>query len=661
MAQRFFAETEKAGYGHWENTDYTPHGDVRRVDQKIGTRIKQFKYALKDAPAGSEDRKNADYYQLMVNDFNKQLGDGKLSPEKRSWIEQRRDEMLAHLNKPVGILRKQYFYMPEKAARILDNYLSPGLRKDRPWFQAYLGAANVLNQAQLGLSFFHAGFTAMDTMTSKMALAFNQFAAGRISEGFKSLAEVPVSAVLTPLRGDKLVKEWYQPGSQSEQVQRIVDAAISGGWRAGQDAFYSSQMTRNMMKAFREGSIRGLTMGALRAPFAAVEQVSRPIMEWLVPRMKAGIASDLIRMEMARKPGMSYDELRKVADRVARSVDNRLGQMVYDNLHWNKVVKDLGMASVRSLGWNLGTLREMGGGAIDTAKFLTNLRKGGNPQFTYRMSYVIALPILTAAIGTMINRLMTGEYPKEIRDYFYPRTGSKDENGRDQRVSLPSYMKDVYAYSKAPLQTVQHKLHPLIGAVAEMLENEDFYGVKIRNEDDPVMKQIMSVAAHALQTFEPFASRGARQLALGGSSVGMMTAPFFGITPAPASVKKTKAENLAAEYVANNLGDKSVTPEQFETSQQKRQALNAMRKGDFGPASDALAQGKISAKDFASLSKRSVSTPLQDSFKRLNLNQAEKVYSVATEQEKESLLPLLVLKRVKAMKEHPDTAGFPSP
>jgi hypothetical protein len=55
-------------------------------------------------------------------------------------------------------------------------------------------------------------------------------------------------------------------------------------------------------------------------------------------------------------------QIREAVQRAWDSVDNRMGQLVYDNLFWNRAVKDLAMASVRSVGWNLGSVREMGGG-----------------------------------------------------------------------------------------------------------------------------------------------------------------------------------------------------------------------------------------------------------------------------------------------------------
>src|SRR6202012_2529325 len=90
------------------------------------------------------------------------------------------------------------------------------------------------------------------------------------------------------------------------------------------------------------------------------------------------------------------------------SVDNRMGQLVYDNLFWNKTAKDLGMLAIRSVGWNLGTVREVIGGVKDWGEFFA---KGATPgkkaEFTHRMAYVTALPIVVGTMGAITNTLLT--------------------------------------------------------------------------------------------------------------------------------------------------------------------------------------------------------------------------------------------------------------
>jgi len=101
------------------------------------------------------------------------------------------------------------------------------------------------------------------------------------------------------------------------------------------------------------------------------------------------------------------------------------------------------MATVRSVGWNLGTLRELGGGVMDMRKAIANKATGKHWEFTHRMAYTASLPIVTGLMGGFINYMYTGQRPEGI-DYWFPRTGHKDEFGRDERISIPSYMKDLY-------------------------------------------------------------------------------------------------------------------------------------------------------------------------------------------------------------------------
>jgi hypothetical protein len=495
------------------------------------------------------------------------------------------------------------------------------------------------------MSAFHLGFTVNDTMTSKLALALNQAMHGDFGGSLKSLAEVPISGVLTPLRGRKMVNEFLNPGSQGEEMGRIVDAALHGGWRGTQDSHYATQMSKKMMSALRSGTIGGLAEGALRAPFAAIEQVSRPIMEKIVPWMKAGVAHDLIRMEMARNPDMTKEQLRSVADKVARSVDNRLGQLVYNNLHWSKGLKGFLQAFTRSVGWNVGTFREIVGGALDLRKLIST-----KPELTYRAAYVLAMAAMSATVGAAMQKMMTGQFPQELKDWFFPRTGTKDAQGRDQRVSLPSYVKDVYAYGHDPKSTVTHKLHPLLSTIAELMENKDFYGTEIRNPKDNLLKQAGEVAAHAGKAFVPFGFRGLQQMHASGDSVPMQVAPFIGITPAPASIKKTAAENLASDFMHANMPGGARTQEQAETSQNKAAALRAMRNGDFTTPAKMLGDGTLQPKDFARLAKQSAESPLESAFKHLNLDQALAVYAKGTPSERNRLLPLLVKKQATAAK-----------
>lgn len=423
-----------------------------------------------------------------------------------------------------GLVIKGHFVAPEPAATVLNNYLSPGLREKSGLFRAYLGAANFLNQAQLGWSAFHAGFTTAEAMVSRFALGIYQAAKGSPLKGLRSMATTPIAPFTNVLTGHRMVKEWEAENAGGDPwITKMVDAVVTAGGRGHMEQFYATKITENMMKAFRRGNIAG---GVLRLPGAAMEQAIRPIMEWLVPRQKMAAFADLASFELERLgPDASTDDVRAALARAWDSIDNRFGQLVYDNLFWDKVWKDAAMASVRSVGWNVGTIRELGGAVPDTAKFST-----GKGDFTPRMAYMLALPVVAALMGATLYYLWHGEAPKHLADYYFP----PDSHG--QRWSLPTYVKDIYHWLHDPVRTAKGKIHPFLGLILDMLSNRDFANKPIRNPNHPLVKQAQELAKHAAQTAVPLSVKSVQQNKQKGLQETAL--PFVGITPAPKDISQ---------------------------------------------------------------------------------------------------------------------------
>jgi hypothetical protein len=181
----------------------------------------------------------------------------------------------------------------------------------------------------------------------------------------------------------------------------LVDAMKAAGGRVRLDPFYRTDHYEKMMEAFRKGNV---VAGALRAPLGRHREGSRPVMEWLVPRQKLGRVRGPGPASRWRsspgQPGPSREQIS--APRWAKawdSVDNRMGQLVYDNLFWNRTAKDLAMASVRSVGWNLGTIREIPGGAIDLAGAATNGREGRARRPSHSAAYVTSAAVVVGMLG----------------------------------------------------------------------------------------------------------------------------------------------------------------------------------------------------------------------------------------------------------------------
>jgi hypothetical protein len=559
-----------------------------------------------------------------------------------------------------GVIRGHY-YAPADAAQVMNNYLSPGLR-DRPWFRAYLNAANSLNMFQLGWSAYHVGFTTTEAAVSQVALSIEKGIEGikrgdpkMLRSAGKDLVKagtVPFEPLVAPLTGfkslaksNKLMQEWRKPGSHPE-VAPMVEAMKQAGARIDLDPHYKIDVYRNMKSAFKAWNV---FKGASLALPAATERVMMPIFEYIVPMQKVGAFHRLAEFELSKLgPNASNAEVRTVLQKSWKSIDNRFGQMVYDNLFWNKLAKDVMMASVRSVGWNWGTFNEIGGGVADWMKYARDTAHGKNAELTHRMAYTMALPMVVGVAGGLTNYLATGQKPQDITDYYAPRTGKLDEFGRPERVWLPSYIKDVFNFSKRKGEggeqyarrvagVVKGKMHPILGEIGELMRNRDWRGGEIRNSEDPGMKQIIDSAKFVAEQVIPFTFRYSlsdrlkRSSGLGAHtpqySLGQGAAAFVGITPAPATIKQRPYEVNEEQYA--RAADKR-TQAQLARYDRKREMARALRLHDDAEfdrlKEEGMKRGEITEKDVADVHNTYKIPPGVARFKRLTMEQALSVY-----------------------------------
>jgi hypothetical protein len=543
-----------------------------------------------------------------------------------------------------GMVIKGHYYAPEPAARVLNNYLSPGFRGNE-LFDAWRVVGNVLNQAQLGLSAFHLGFTSVDTAVSKAALGLEQLASGRPLQALRSFATAPIAPVTTAMTGARVIRAYLRPGSEGEEMAAIADALEAAGGTVRMDDFYKTGAARSFWQAFTDARRQGPTgrrvlaggkATALSVP-AAFEAASKPILEVLVPMQKAGVFADLWRFEMSRLPkDATSDMMRAAASTAWNSVDNRLGQLVYDNLFWHRMTKDVALASVRSVGWNLGTFRELGGGASDLAHSAIGVVRNGRLELTHRGAYVVALPFAVGLMGSVIHYLYTGTAPATLKDMFYPRTGRENPDGTQERLALPSYVKDVLNYSRHPWRTISGKVHPAITSVVSMLENQDWYGNEIRNPDDPLVRQVEQEVKYLAEQFEPFGIRNFEQERRESQPLSRSVGAFVGLTPAPREVVRTPAQNLMRDYLGSRVPG-GATPEAAENRNERarlRLEFEQHRPHAMQDLQRAITQGAIRQSQAAALVKGLHEPPGVSAFKALRLNEAVKVYQLADSAER---------------------------
>lgn len=540
-------------------------------------------------------------------------------------------------------------WAPEPVARIVNNYLSPGLRGNAI-YDAYRGLGNTLNQAQLGLSAFHVMFTSMDASVSRAAVGLEYIASGQPLEGLKEIISAPVAPVTNIMEGAKIRAAYLNPEGAHPDILALANAVKEAGGRVRMDSFYRNSAPERMITAWKAGEYGKATALSLPALF---ETAAKPIMEHIVPLQKLGVFGDMAQKILAELPpdATLADRRAALAD-AWDSVDNRMGQLVYDNLFWNKTFKDLAMGSVRSVGWNIGTIRELGGGLADLGMAGAKKATGQEAELTHSAAYVLALPIVVGMYGALYQYLRTGEGPAEFKDYFFPKTGDADADGNPERVQIASYMKDLFGYGGHPWQTVKHKMSPILSGVYQMLNNQDYYGDEIRNPQDPAVKQIAQEAGYIADQLTPFSFRNMMEGSKrGDQSKVTKFGNWFGITPAPREKVRTDAQNRMTDYLSQRQMS-GATPEDAAARQSRAEILSGLRGNkevDLQQAvTDAIERHQLTGPDVAKLLKRAGSTPAQEKFKRLTLPQAIDVFKLSTPHEK-TLFAEALLSKIERM------------
>lgn len=457
------------------------------------------------------------------------------------------------------------YYAPADAARIFNNYMSSGIG-DSLLYKGMNRANQALNSMQLGFSGFHASFVLADTAISKGALGLQQISRGELGRGIGNWLfgkTILPAAAQTFWQGRKVLNAWKDPATASPSSRMIADAYEKAGGRATMPDFFRANASGSFFKTVGDlknpqsagyeiwqmfKDAKGPLERAVAVPFKiamrAVDTLQQPLMGYLVPRMKAGVFADLAQDWMRRNPAATLDQLSEAMTKVQDSVDNRIGQLNYDNLFWNKTLKDMAFIAMRSVGWNIGTVREIGGGFVDSASAIKAMAQGRAPQLTTRMAYVMELPIITAEIGAILTYLSTGRAPQSDSqsdlagvlplDYFYPPTGGVDQNGVPERRSIPGYMKDVIAFAHDPQQTIMNKTSPMLEALNELRTNRDYYGGIIYDPERDHM--LPAYGDFLLNQTAPFSFRAAGRLESQGASSLDKSLAFFGFQPAPQSI-----------------------------------------------------------------------------------------------------------------------------
>ncbi len=149
---------------------------------------------------------------------------------------------------------------------------------------------------------------------------------------------------------------------------------------------------------------------------------------------------------------------------------------------------------------------------------------------------------LTAAIGAVINRALTGEWPKNLEDALNPRTGGS-QNGHATRLNLPGLASRLSRFAGGAntgeslnqrgtnaLGELKSSINPMITGGIETALNKDWQGNQVRPDDASTVSNVGRGLYHTLKGGLPSTvlDTGEKLAGVGQKTWGDVAAGFVG-------------------------------------------------------------------------------------------------------------------------------------
>lgn len=525
-------------------------------------------------------------------------------------------------------------------------------------FRAAMWAKNIVVPLKLAISLFHPLHVQTIDNATGMVRASKELLSGTIGPG-EWLQEMGKASLYTniisgPKAGSRLLKVWKGKIPESEITpadKQSLTYMLEGGFIPEM----ASQYKNGAIDKFKSALAQRSATAALRLPFAAIEALQKPMFEIWIPSLKAASYLADVRSALKTDPSLYDDALkRQLAFRkLSKSVDNRYGEMAYNTLFWNRWIKDVGVASTLSLGWNLGFLREYGGGGLDMGRAVmgdgTMVSKASTGQLD-RPMFVAYYTAQALAYGGLLTWAMTGKPPEDLKDYIYPKSGEEKPDGSPARVNTMFYPREFAAIYKH-METegaaaglghlALNKATPLMGLVHDWATNVDYFGKEISDPEAPEYKQLQQKISHLLGDLGPISLSTVEK---GGKipTTKDYALSVAGFSPAPAYATDSKTDSLIKHtYQKYNS---HITPfQKAEYSNDVSQLRHAMLKGDdeqYGKLITAIEEKyNLNSKQVKALEKNVQIEGTVKMFKRLTPQQQEGILKQMTEPERDKFLP----------------------
>lgn len=476
-------------------------------------------------------------------------------------------------------------YAKEGFARVYNNFVSSGFTGPAGEIvNAVRKVSNGITAFELGLSGFHATTMANEAIVNDVAKAVSNLVGKRPDKAFMDLIKAPSAPYRLYKEGKKLEQVYLGQNQGTARMRHMTDLLTKAGGRGAgmvhaKDYEYTS--LGSFMQSFRRGSLTaeklayrqdirnnpfmGVPKTALSLVGRTLQTVAEPLFKYYIPRIKNGAFYDTMSQWIEANPTAGKAEQQAAAVKIWDSIDNRFGELVQDNIFWKQHMKQVSMIAMRSYSWNMGTVREIGGGMQDALAH----------KFSPRVAYIIALPIVYGTVGALYQYLKTGKKPETSQDLMAPQTGGTDpKTGMPERMIMPGYMKDVFGWEEDPVKTATNKASALVTTGINMATGKDWKGDPIREPAEDPNAPYEQTAPAWLKAYFNLATENITPITARGE--GPFNRLLTGRKPEGTNI--TVGEELMG---LKPTGKKFVDPEGYKAAKERRAKLDWRKKQKY--------------------------------------------------------------------------------
>lgn len=426
-------------------------------------------------------------------------------------------------------------------------------------FRGWMKVKNVWSPIKLAASGFHMIHEAGVMLANNIARAMSETGfANKIASLPKALRQTGSDLVMAwpidklPYEGKDIQHAWDIPYAQQTPMQRLYTGLVNeAGWSPQLSAQLRVDAGRDFAKALQNNDYVKLLPAALRR---GIEKVQAPMFEHWIPNVKAASF-----MRDAEQLFRKYPDLinnpkdRALALRaLGKQTDDRMGEMFYGSLFWNRYLKDTAIGSFLSLGWNLGQVRQAGG-AVHNLLTKTGGRGTHDQQVIYNATnkgaYVASYTATAMMAAGAMSYALSGVLPSGM-DWVFPQAGGKNPDGSPRRLSTMFNTREpVMAAKHIEERGVLGGLTTLLwnkmvlSPIVDAFQNKNFFGAQLYDPDAPWFKKVPQFVDSTLENLSPIAVTGAQRATDQGGGTRDKVLSYAGFGPAPAYISKSAMQN----------------------------------------------------------------------------------------------------------------------